>query len=66
VIFRNEIRSVLQIKNLKSFLWGFHLRTVETPRDAIVDAVFQLAASGHGALLVLPGKEDIHETLHSG
>ena len=66
VIFRNEIRSVLQIKNLKSFLWGFHLRTVDTPRDAIVDAVFQLAAKGQGALLVIPGKEDIHETIHSG
>jgi diadenylate cyclase len=66
VIFRNEIRSVLQIKNLKSFLWGFHLGTVDTPRDVIVDAVFQLAANSHGALLVLPGKEDIHETVHSG
>jgi len=24
VIFRNEIRAVLQAKNLKSILWGFH------------------------------------------
>ncbi len=66
VIFRNEIRSVLQIKNLRSFLWGFHLGTVDTPRDAIVDAIFQLAANRHGALLVIPGKEDIRETIHSG
>lgn len=66
VIFRNEIRSVLHIKNLRSFLWGFRLRAVETPSDAIVDAVFQLAANGHGALIVLSGKEDIYEKVHSG
>lgn len=66
VIFRNEIRSVLQIKNLRSFLWGFHRRSIDTPGDAIVEGVFQLAGKGHGALVVLPGKEDIHETVHSG
>ncbi len=66
MIFRNEIRSVLQIKNLRSFLWGFHLGTVDTPGDAIVDAIFQLATNRHGALLVIPGKEDIRETIHSG
>lgn len=66
VIFRNEIRSVLHIKNLRSFLWGFRLRAVETPSDAIVDAVFQLAANRHGALIVLSGKEDIYEKVHSG
>lgn len=66
VIFRNEIRSVLQIKNIKSFLWGFNLKLVDTPRDAIVESVFQLARNGHGALIVLPGREDINETVHSG
>jgi len=66
VIFRNEIRSVLQTKNLRSLLWGFHIKSVDTPSDAIVESIFQLAANGHGALVVLPGKEDIHETIHSG
>lgn len=66
VIFRNEIRSVLQIRNLRLFLWGFHLTSVETPGDAIVEGVFRLAGSRHGALLVLPGKEDIFEKVHSG
>lgn len=66
VIFRNEIRSVLQMKNLRMFLWGFLLKSVETPGDAIVEGVFRLAGNGHGALLVLPGKEDILEKVHSG
>jgi diadenylate cyclase len=66
VIFRNEIRAVLQTKNLRSFLWGFHVKSVDTPSDAIVESILQLAANRHGALIVLPGKEDIHETVHSG
>jgi diadenylate cyclase len=66
VIFRNEIRSVLQTKNLGSFLWGLHLKSVDTPGDVIAESVFHLASKRHGALIVLPGKEDIHETVHSG
>jgi diadenylate cyclase len=66
VIFRNEIRSVLQTKNVKSLLWGFHIKSADTPSDIIVESIFQIAANSHGALVVLPGKEDIHETIHSG
>jgi len=66
VIFRNEIRSVLQTKNLRSLIWGFHIKPVDTPSDAIVESIFQLAGNGHGALLVLQGKEDVHEMIHSG
>ena len=66
VIFRNEIRSVLQTKNIWSFLWGFHLKSVDTPSDVIVESIFQLARNNHGALIVLPGKEDINEMVHSG
>jgi diadenylate cyclase len=66
VIYRNEIRSVLQTKNLQSLLWGLHLKSVDTPSDVIVESTFQLAAKHHGALIVMPGKEDIHETVHSG
>ena len=43
VVFRNEIRSVLQVKNLKSILWGFSHKTTPTPIEAIVDSAFELA-----------------------
>jgi diadenylate cyclase len=66
VIFRNEIRSVLQTRNVRSLLWGFRTKSVETPTDAIVESIFQLAARSQGALLVFPGKEDVHESIHSG
>jgi uncharacterized protein (TIGR00159 family) len=66
VIFRNEIRSVLQTKNLRSLLWGFSIKSIRTPSDVIAEAIFQLARNSHGALIVLPGKEDILETVHSG
>jgi diadenylate cyclase len=66
VIFRNEIRSVLQTKKFRSLLWGVNLKHIETPSDELVESIVQLAGNRHGALLVLPGKEDIHETIHSG
>jgi len=42
VIFRNEIRSVLQTKNLRSLLWGFTVKSIKTPSDVIAEAVFNL------------------------
>ena len=66
VVFRNEIRSVLQTKNLRSLLWGFSVKSVKTPSDIIAEAVFNLARNRRGALIVLLGKEDIYETVHSG
>jgi len=66
VVFRDEIRSVLQARNWKSILWGFSLRGGETPVKTIVDAIYDLAGVRTGALLVFPGKEDLKESLHSG
>jgi uncharacterized protein (TIGR00159 family) len=66
VIFRNEIRSVLQAKNLKSILWGFPRSAEGAPAEAIAEALFELAHNRTGALLILPGKEDLSETVHSG
>ncbi len=40
VVFRNEIRSVLQAKNLKTLLWGFPHKQVLTPIELIVEGVF--------------------------
>lgn len=66
VVFRNEIRSVLQTKNLKSIFWGFPRDSVLTPLEVITDSVFELAKKRIGALLVLPGNEDLTEAVHGG
>jgi diadenylate cyclase len=66
VVFRNEIRSVLQAKNLKSILWGFRYVSMSTPVEKITDSVFELARKQIGALLVFPGKDDLEEVVHSG
>ena len=66
VVFRNEIRSALQARNLKAFFWGSPDRERATPVDIVVETVFQMAKKRIGALLVFPGKEELGETLHGG
>ena len=66
VVFRNEIRNVLQARNLKSILWGFAPKSSGTPIQMIIDSVFDLARKKYGGLLVIPGREDISELIHSG
>jgi uncharacterized protein (TIGR00159 family) len=66
VVFRNEIRSVLQAKNLRALLWGIPQRGGETPVDIIVESVYDLARKHTGALIVLPGREDLKDLIHSG
>lgn len=66
VVFRNEIRSVLQAKNLGAILWGLSRHRKDTPLDVIADSVFEMARRRIGALIVIPGKEDLKEVVHSG
>ncbi|QCQ22444.1 diadenylate cyclase [Desulfoglaeba alkanexedens] len=66
VVFRNEIRSVLQARNFKAFFWGSPLRETPTPIETIVDTVFQMGKKRIGALIVIPGKEDLRELVHGG
>ena len=66
IVFRNEIRNVLQAKNIRAILWGFHRPMVRTPVDAIVEGVYDLARKRIGALIVIPGKEDVDETVQGG
>jgi uncharacterized protein (TIGR00159 family) len=66
IVFRNEIRNVLQAKNLRAILWGFPHKSSRAPIDSIVEGVYDLARSHIGALIVLPGKEDIDENLQGG
>jgi uncharacterized protein (TIGR00159 family) len=65
VVFRNEIRSVLQARNLKAILWGSPFKEIRTPVETIVDSVWELAQKQCGALFVFPGKDDIRDFLHS-
>jgi diadenylate cyclase len=66
VIFRNEIRSVLQAKNFKAIFWEAPHYEQETPVDIIAESIFEMASKGTGAIVVIPGKEDIGESVHSG
>ena len=66
VVFRNEIRSVLQAKNLKALFWGLPRKSTETPLGLYIDGIYELARQGLGALIVFPGKEDLTEAVHSG
>jgi uncharacterized protein (TIGR00159 family) len=66
IVFRNEIRNVLQAKNIRAVLWGFPRKTIRTPVDSIVEGVYDLARKRTGALIVLPAKEDIDETIQGG
>jgi len=66
VIFRNEIRSVLQAKNLKTILWGISTKSAVTPVEIISATVFEMAEKKCGALIVFQGKEDLTEIVQSG
>lgn len=66
VVFRNEIRAALQLGNLKTFLWGFPHRETRSPVEMIADAAFRMAKKRIGALMVIPGKEDLTEVIHGG
>ncbi len=66
VVFRNEIRTALQARNLKNFLWGSPLVEQASPVDILADTFFQMAKKRIGALVVFPGKEDLRELVHGG
>ena len=66
VVFRNEIRSVLQAKTLRAILWGYPHKVVLTPIEIISESVFDLANRRHGALFVFKAKDDLQEVVHSG
>ena len=66
IVFRNEIASVLQTRDFKSFFWGFPQRQVQTPVDIIVESVYELARRKLGALIVLPLQKSIETVVQSG
>jgi diadenylate cyclase len=66
IVFRNEIRSVLQAKNLRGVLWGFPHETQLPPLTVISESVYELARRRIGALIVLPAKDDLADTCQGG
>ncbi len=65
IVFRNEIRRVLQTKNIKALLWEIPKPTVSVKAEIIAEAAFELAQKKIGALLIFPGKEDLSDSIHS-
>jgi diadenylate cyclase len=66
IVFRNEIRSVLQAKNLRAILWGFPQKSVPTTIQIIVESVKTLSKRHIGALIVLPAKENLDDVVQGG
>lgn len=66
VVYRNELRSVLQAKNFKNILWGFSHKSGKTPIEIISKCTFELARKRTGALIVLPGKNDLEDVVQNG
>lgn len=66
VVFRSEIRIVLQAKSLRTLLWGGGHKALPTPVEIIADAVFEMARKKTGALLVFPGRDDLDELTQGG
>jgi uncharacterized protein (TIGR00159 family) len=66
VIFRNEIRTVLLARNLKYIFWGGPSKTVTSTIEIIVQSVLEMARRNCGAIIVLPGKEDLEEVIQKG
>lgn len=66
VVFRNEIRSVFRARNIWSVLWDLPRQQAKTPIEMIVEGVYDLGRRRIGALLVLPGREDLEEVVQKG
>ena len=66
VVFRNEIRAVLQSQNIKAILWQLPKKQVSTPLEIIAESAFEMSRKRIGALMVLPGREDLEEFVQHG
>ena len=66
VVYRNELRSVLQARNLKNVLWGGAHRSEQTPVEIIAGCAFELSGKRTGALIVFPGTNDLEDVVQGG
>jgi len=66
IVFRNEIKNVLQAKDVGAILWGVSHKPFLTPEEIITSSVYALAQKKIGALMVLPAKDDLQEVTRGG
>ncbi len=66
IVFRNEIRNVLQGKNFQTFLWGFSHKGDLTPVEVIVKSINALSKKHIGALLVFPARDNPGDFVQPG
>ena len=66
VVFRNEIRSVLQVRNLRAFFWGSPQRAMRGTIGIVADAAFELARKKTGAIIALQSKDDLADFIRNG
>lgn len=66
IVFRNEIKNVLQTKDLTSILWSVSHKAYQTSVEIITQSVYELANRKIGALMVIPAKDDLQEVVQSG
>jgi diadenylate cyclase len=66
IVFRNEIRNVLQARNLHAIFWGTGFKRQTAPVESIVQAIYDLSRQRIGALLVIPGVEDLEDVVQRG
>jgi len=66
IVFRDEIASVFQTGNLKTFLWGLPSQGDITPLDIIVESTFEMGKSKVGALMIFPTAKDINDLVQGG
>lgn len=66
IVFRNEISSVVQTRDLKSFFWGIPRYQSNTPLGMIIESVRELAGKKIGALIVLPLKQGLDSIVQGG
>lgn len=66
VAFRDEIRSIFRGKNLKAIFWGIPKQKSTTPVEILTKAIFELSKRQFGALIVLPGRDELKGLLQGG
>ena len=66
IVFRNEIKNVLQAKDVGAIFWGVSHKAFLTPEEIITSSVYALARKKIGALMVLPAKDDFQEVIQGG
>ncbi len=66
VIFRNEIRSVLQASQLRAILWDVSSKAVISTIEVVVQSIYDMGLRKCGALIVFPSKDDVEEFVQSG